>query len=192
MGKGYSFNFYNVDSEFANIPDGLFNNIQQKCKTVNNRLVKDTLQEIKDEIEIRLSGSSVNSPNIYLAFFSLQRGRAFRKDGYSMSDEGNLLAHILKEGPDVGVYSMIQVDTMDNFTKNLDDNLLKEFSQRIASQMNPDNSVKLLGNQKAAKLGSNRAWYFDDNENTMIKFKPYELPNFSWVAQLQKPQSTLS
>ncbi|HMP22467.1 MAG TPA: hypothetical protein PKC39_16035, partial [Ferruginibacter sp.] len=156
------------------------------------RQVKETLQAIKQEVEIRLSGSSTSNSNLYLSFFSLQRGRAFRKDGYSMSDEGNLLSYILKEGPDVGVFSLVQVDTMDNFSKNLDDNLLKEFSQRIASQMNPDNSVKVIGNQKAAKLGGNRAWYYDDNENTMIKFKPYELPTFSWVAQLQKTQSTLS
>lgn len=190
--KFYSFNFYNVDSEFVNVPDELFNNIDQDCVSVNGRQVKETLQAIKQEIENRLSGSSTSSSNIYLTFFSLQRGRAFRKDGYSMSDEGNLLAYILKEGADVGVFSLMQVDTMDNFSKNLDDNLLKEFSQRIASQMNPDNSVKVIGNQKAAKLGSNRAWYYDDNENTMIKFKPYELPTFSWVAQLQKTQSTLS
>ena len=188
----YSFNFYNVDSEFVNIPDELFNNIDQDCVNVNGRQVKGTLQAIKQEIENRLSGTSTNNSNIYLAFFSLQRGRAFRKDGYSMSDEGNLLAFILKEGADVGVFSLVQVDTMDNFAKNLDDNLLKEFSQRIASQMNPDNSVKLIGNQKAAKLGNNRAWYYDDNENTLVKFKPYELPTFSWVAQLQKTQSTLS
>lgn len=190
--KFYSFNFYNVDSEFVNVPDELFNSIEQDCVAVNSRQVKESLQSIKEEIEKRLSVSSTNSPNIYLTFFSLQRGRAFRKDGYSMSDEGNLLAYILKEGADVGVYSMVQVDTMDNFAKNLDDNLLKEFSQRVASQMNPDNSVKVIGNQKAAKLGSNRALYYDDNENTMIKFKPYELPTFSWVAQLQKTQSTLS
>lgn len=190
--KFYSFNFYNVDSEFANVPDELFNNIDQDCVSVNGRQVKETLQSIKQEIENRLSGSSTISSNIYLTFFSLQRGRAFRKDGYSMSDEGNLLAYILKEGSDVGVFSLVQVDTMDNFSKNLDDNLLKEFSQRIASQMNPDNSVKVIGNQKAAKLGSNRAWYYDDNENTMIKFKPYELPTLSWVAQLQKTQSTIS
>lgn len=190
--KFYSFNFYNVDSEFVNVPNELFNSIEQNCVTVNSRQVKESLQSIKEEIEKRLSGTSTNSSNIYLTFFSLQRGRAFRKDGYSMSDEGNLLAFILKDGADVGVYSMIQFDTMDNFSKNLDDNLLKEFSQRVASQMNPDNSVKVIGNQKAAKLGSNRAWYYDDNENTMIKFKPYELPTFSWVNQLQKPQSSLS
>lgn len=190
--KFYSFNFYNVDSEFVNVPDELFNNIDQDCLNVNGRQVKETLQGIKQEIESRHSGNSTSSSNIYLSFFSLQRGRAFRKDGYSMSEEGNLLSYILKEGADVGVFSLVQVDTMDNFSKNLDDNLLKEFSQRIASQMNPDNSVKVIGNQKAAKLGSNRAWYYDDNENTMIKFKPYELPTFSWVAQLQKTQSTLS
>lgn len=190
--KFYSFNFYNVDSELVSVPDELFNNIDQDSVSVNGRQVKETLQAIKQEIENRLSGSSTSNSNIYLSFFSLQRGRAFRKDGYSMSDEGNLLSYILKEGADVGVFSLVQVDSMDNFSKNLDDNLLKEFSQRIASQMNPDNSVKVVGNQKAAKLGSNRAWYYDDNENTMIKFKPYELPTFSWVAQLQKTQSILS
>lgn len=190
--KFYSFNFYNVDSELVNIPVELFKNIDQDCVNVNGRYAKETLLEIKQEIESRISGSSTNNSNIYLTFFSLQRGRTFRKDGYSMSDEGNLLAYILKEGADVGVFSLVQVDTMDNFSKNLDDNLLKEFSQRIASQMNPDNSVKLIGSQKAAKLGSNRAWYYDDNENTLIKFKPYELPTLSWVAQLQKVQSNLS
>jgi len=190
--KFYSFNFYNVDSEFVDAPNELFNEIQQESIKVGNKQVKETLELIKIEIERRLSESQNDSPNIYLCFFSLQRGRSLRKDGYSMSEEGNLLSYILKEGADVGVYSMVQVDTMDNFSKNLDDNLLKEFSQRVASQMNPDNSVKLIGNQKASKLGSNRAWYFDDNENTMIKFKPYELPAFSWVAQLQKPQSSLS
>ncbi len=189
--KFYSFNFYNVDSEFVNIPGELFKNIDQECVNVNGRYAKETLLEVKKEIENRISGDSTNNTNIYLTFFSLQRGRTFRKDGYSMSDEGNLLAYILKEGADVGVFSLVQVDTMDNFSKNLDDNLLKEFSQRIASQMNPDNSVKLIGSQKAAKLGSNRAWYYDDNENTLIKFKPYELPTLSWVAQLQKVQSNL-
>jgi len=190
--KFYSFNFYNVDSEFVDAPNELFKEIQQESIKVGNKQVNETLESIKLEIERRLSENQNNNPNIYLCFFSLQRGRALRKDGYSMSEEGNLLAYILKEGADVGVYSLVQVDTMDNFSKNLDDNLLKEFSQRVASQMNPDNSVKLIGNQKASKLGNNRAWYFDDNENTMIKFKPYELPTFSWVAQFQKTQSTLS
>lgn len=191
--KFYYFNFFNVDSELVNVPHELFNNVQQQIENVGSRDVRNALQSIKEDIEKRLLEGASNNPNIYLAFFSFQRGRAFRKDGYTMSGEGDLLSFILKEGPDVGVFTMIQVDTMDNFSKNLDDNLLREFSQRVASQMNPDNSVKIIGNQKAAKLSDNRAWYYDDNENALTKFKPYELPSYSWVLQLQnKSSATLS
>lgn len=188
----YSFNFYNIDSEFVSIPDNLYKNINQDYINVNIRDTKVSLLEIKQEIENRINSVSNSTINIFLTIFSFQRGRAFRKEGYSMSEESNLLAYILKEGPDVGVYSLIQIDTVDSFSKNLDDNLLKEFSQRITSQINPDNSVRIIGNQKAAKLGKNRAWYYDDNENLLIKFKPYELPVFSWVSNIQKKQSIIS
>lgn len=189
--KFYYFNFFNVDSELVNVPHELFNNIQQQSENVGSRDVKNALQAIKDDIEKRLLEGASNNHNIYLVFFSFQRGRAFRKDGYTMSGEGDLLSFILKEGPDVGVFTMVQVDTMDNFSKNLDDNLLREFSQRVASQMNPDNSVKIIGNQKASKLSNNRAWYYDDNENTLTKFKPYELPSYSWVLQLQNKSTVV-
>lgn len=189
--KFYYFNFFNIDSELVNAPHELFNNIQHQSENVGSRDVKNALQAIKDDIEKRLLEGTSNNPNIYLAFFSFQRGRAFRKDGYTMSGEGDLLSYILKEGPDVGVFTMVQVDTMDNFSKNLDDNLLREFSQRVASQMNPDNSVKIIGNQKASKLSNNRAWYYDDNENTLTKFKPYELPSYSWVLQLQNKNTVV-
>lgn len=187
----YSFNFYNVDSEMVNIPDLLFQSIGHEFFGVNTRKIKETLEEVKNVIDKRLESDSKDLPNIYLCLFSLQRGRSFRKDGYTMSEEGNLLAYILKEGPDVGVFTLLEVDNMDNFAKNLDDNLLREFSQRIASQMNPENSVKIIGNQKASRLGQNRALYYDDNENTLVKFKPYEYPNFNWVEKIGKPKSSL-
>jgi hypothetical protein len=188
----YLFNFYNIDSELVDVPKELFNNIDQDCTSVNRRQVKEKLQTIKQEIEDRLSGDSKSNSNIFLTFFSFQRGRAFRKEDYSMSDEGELIAYILKEGPDVGVFSLIQVNSIDGLERNLESKLLKEFSQRTASQMNPENSSEVIGSPKASNLGENRAWYYDDNEMNLIKFKPYELPTFSWVAQLQKTQSTLT
>lgn len=190
--KFYCFNFYNVDSEVADIPEELFKSINHNAQWINNREIKETMRLIIQEIDDRISKNDKNGVMIYLCFFSFQRGRAFRKDGFTMSEEGEMLAHILKEGPDVGVFTLMQVSTIDAFTKSLDDDLLKEFSQRIASQMNPDNSIKMIGNQKAAKLGNNRALYYDDNENSLVKFIPYEIPNFSWVAQLNEKQSLLT
>lgn len=190
--KFYSFNYLNIDTNISEVPKELFNSIQQEVVIVKNREAKETLKEIKKEIELRIEGKSESENNIYVSLFSFQRGRAFRKDGYSMSEEGNLLSYILKEGSDVGVFALLEINSMDSFSKNLDDNLIKEFSQRVASQMNPENSVKLIGNQKASKLGQNRAIYFDDNENVQLKFKPYEFVPLSEINNFRKPQSKLS
>lgn len=196
--KLYSFNFFNTDTDLWEVQNSLFENIvlnssiRQEIIKVNPRQIKESLTEIKSEIEKRISEGQGSYSHIYLIVSSLQRGRAFRKDGYSMSEEGKLLSYILKEGPDVGVFSLIQIDSTDNFTKNLEDSLFKEFSQRVASQMNPENSAKVLGNRKAATLGKNRAYYYDDNEIITQKFKPYELPDNSWVTQFKQEQTILS
>lgn len=188
----YCFNSYNVDSDLVGIPNELFSHIYQDYKFFDTKEISETLKEIKEIVEHRNMDNTNEYQNLYIVFFSVQRCRVFRKDGYSMNETANCLAYILKEGPDVGVYTLLQFDTMDNFSKSFDYNLVKEFSQRIVSQMNPDSSNKLIDNQKAASLGENRAIYFDDNENTMIKFKPYELPVFDWVTQIQKRQSIIS
>jgi hypothetical protein len=196
--KLYSFNFFNVDTESHEIQNSLFQNIALNSSIrkdtihVNARKVKESLTEIKTEIENRIKEEKNDYHHIYLIISSLQRGRVFRKDGYSMSEEGDLLSYILKEGPDVGVFSLVQIDTTDNFTKNLEDGLFKEFAQRVASQMNPENSAKIIGNRKAATLGKNRAYYYDDNEVITLKLKPYELPNISWINQFKQEQSILS
>ncbi len=187
----YNFNFFNVDSDVAEIPEQLFDSVNQQKVTINKRNAKENLDGITQEIETRNAADNPNDfQNIYLCFHALQRGRMFRKEGMSMSEEGELLEYILKEGPDVGIYSLIQVDNMDNFAKNLDDRLLNEFSQRVISQTNAESSYKLIGSQKAAHLGSNRAFYFDDNENVLKKLKPYETPHFSWVAGFHQEESS--
>jgi hypothetical protein len=147
----YSFNFYNVDSEFLKVPDDLFSSIQQDCVSVNNRHILETLKSIKEEIEKRISGISTNNPNIYLTFFSFQRAGVFKKDGYSMNEEGELLAYILKEGSLVGIFCLLQIDSMNSFTKKLEISLLNEFTLRVASQMNADSSEKVIGNIKASE-----------------------------------------
>jgi len=171
----YVFNFISQESELHDQVDNLLKHSHQNYFIVKRREILDQLKKIQDEIRKRIDNNEQNGENIFLSFFAFQRGRSFRKDGYSMSEEGQILEYILKEGPDVGVFTLLQVNSIDGFEKNLDSSILKEFSQRATAQINPDNSIKLLGNQKAAKLKSNRAYYFDDNENILLKFKPYEL-----------------
>ncbi|MXV14813.1 FtsK/SpoIIIE domain-containing protein [Hufsiella ginkgonis] len=188
----YGFNFQNVDSDYAELPQDLFEQLCQPYEFVAPRDVEEKLEEVKAIIDSRIYESSIPAEPVFLTFFSFQRGRSFRKAEYSMSAEAGLLAFILKEGPDVGVHVLLQVDSLESLSKSLDHNLLREFSQRIVYQMNADSSTRLIGNSSAGQLGQNRAIHYDDNENTMIKFKPYEIPALSWVTQLRDGFITLS
>lgn len=179
----YFFNFFDSDTEHFTKLNVLFNSFRNKFKVevVEEKNIKTTLESIKQELDSRQTSSASNFPNIFITVASIQRGRIFRKDSYNMTDEAKLLATIIKDGTNKGIHSIIQVDSMDSFGgKIFEDKLLPDFSQRVATQMNSDNSRKILGNEKAMKLGNNRAYYFWDSENKLIKFKPYELPDINF------------
>lgn len=179
----YFFNFFDTDTEHFAKLNVLFNSFQSKFKIeiVEEKNIKTTLEFLKHELNNRQTSSSSNFPNIFITVASIQRGRIFRKDSYNMTDEAKLLAGIIKDGTNKGIHTIIQIDSMDSFGgKIFEDKLLPDFSQRVATQMNSDNSRKILGNEKAMKLGNNRAYYFWDSENKLIKFKPYELPDINF------------
>jgi DNA segregation ATPase FtsK/SpoIIIE-like protein len=180
----YFFNFFDDDTtQFKNLKK-LFEAVKTgfKVEFVEDINAKKTLDAITDELEQRQQNSTSNFSNIFIIAASIQRGRIFRKDGPNMTDEAKKLTGIIKNGTYKGIHSIIQIDSMDSFgTKIFEDRLLPDFSQRVATQMNDNNSRKLLGNDKATKLGNNRAYYFWDTENKLIKFKPYELPDMDFL-----------
>ncbi|MFQ5787520.1 MAG: hypothetical protein ACE5H1_06015, partial [Thermodesulfobacteriota bacterium] len=177
----YFLNFINIDSALYTKPKDYFESIPFSTHFGTNRDVKKDLFEIKSEIEKRLEDDELIESNIYLTILALQRGRSLRKDGYSLSEEGELLSFILKEGPDVGVFTIMYVDLLNNLERTFDYKVLNEFSQRIALQMSADDSRNLLDCDSASKLSLNRAFYYDEVECILQKFRPYTLPNLNWV-----------
>ena len=177
----YFLNFVNIDSDIYAKPKEYFESIPFSTHFGTNRDAKKYLLEIKSEIEKRLENDELIEGNIYLTILSLQRGRCLRKDGYSLSEEGELLSFVLKEGPDVGVFTIMYVDLLNNLERTFDYKVLNEFSQRIALQMSADDSRNLLDCDSASKLSLNRAFYYDEVECILQKFRPYTLPNSNWV-----------
>ncbi len=179
----YFFNFFNTDTEQHLELNNLFKMLCNKFKVeiVEDKNIKSTLESIKQELDSRQATAGSNFPSIFISIASLQRGRIFRKVGFDFTEETKILMSIIKDGSNKGIHSIIQIDSMDSFGEKIfEHRLLSDFSQRVATQMNSDNSRKLLGNEKAMKLGNNRAYYFWDNENKLIKFKPFELPEISF------------
>lgn len=137
--KFYSFNFYNVDSKFINIPYELCNSIGHDCVNINNRQINERPQEIKLEIENRSTELTLNNSNFYLCFFSFQRGYVFRKEDFDINEEVKLLEFILTKGPRFGVHGLLQIDSMISFERKRRLKTLELFSHRVASQMSVEN-----------------------------------------------------
>lgn len=147
--------------------------------------VKEFLQFIKDEIiGVRKNDPSNPMKHFYINIFEFQRGRMFDGTGSHgdlPSECAHLLEYILKNGPMVGVFTVLQVDNLSNLNR-IGYNTQNLFSHRIALQMSEQDSYKVVGNAAANKLlvlnrpaTNYRALYYNNVNNSMTKFKPYRL-----------------
>ncbi len=159
------------------------------------------LNQLAEEIERR--GASPPSPSgsgavgegspQFLVFYGLQRLRDLRRPdddfGYSKKGEEKTpyrqFAHILKEGPPVGVFTMLWCDTFVNLQRSIDRPTMREFDQRVLMQMSSADSSTLMDSPVAAKLGPQRALFFTEDQGKIEKFRPYALPSVAWIKSLQ-------
>jgi hypothetical protein len=184
----YFFNFYDTDTEEYKNLNKPFKAVRDKLniEIVEEKNIKATLEKIKKELETRQTSAVSNYQNIFIVIASLQRGRIFNKENNNLTEETKLLSSVIKDGSNKGIHTIIQIDSMDSFMDRIfdRDKLLPEFSQRVATQMNEDNSRKLLRSKDAMLLGSNRAYYYWDTENKLIKFKPFEIPDLNFFKSI--------
>ena len=166
----------------------MFSSIANYCniQAINSpEDVKDYLQFVKDEvIDARKNDSSVPMTHFFINIFEFQRGRMFDGTGSRgdmQSECARLLEYIMKNGPMVGVFTMLQVDNLANLNR-IGYGVQNMFCHRIALQMSEQDSDKIVGNSAANKLlvlnrpaTNYRALYYNNVNNSITKFKPYRL-----------------
>ena len=160
------------------------------------------LNQLADEIDRRgaslpsLSGRGVGSegaPPQFLFLYGMQRLRDLRRpdDDFGFSKKGEektpyrQLTHVLKEGPPVGVFTMLWSDTLVNLQRCIDRPAMREFDQRVLMQMSAADSSTLMDNPAAAKLGPQRALFYTEDLGKIEKFRPYALPSLQWIKALR-------
>lgn len=144
--------------------------------------VKDALTEVKNEIEARKQDETRALSHIYLSFFAFQLGRVFDRGGRrgdDVSEEGQLLDFILRQGPSYGVFTLLQVDKMDGLSRI--GTPLTAFRHRVVMQISENESIKLMDSPLGNRLfvmnrpsSKFRAFYRDNDRNITIKFRPYK------------------
>ena len=190
--KLYLFDGTPADSQLAGTLGSLREAIPHPVTEVTPRDVAAVVTEIAAEIERRQqSGDSAEAPEIYLVVFDLQRWRDLRKQdddfgfgGYGQektTPPSKLFATILRDGPPLGVHSLVWCDSLNNLNRTFDRQALREFEMRVLFQMSANDSSTLIDAPAASRLGPNRALYFSEEEGRLEKFRPYAVPDADWL-----------
>lgn len=151
------------------------------------------LAELMADLE-RRQASLEEQPPRFLLVFDLPRLRDLRRqeDDYSFSraaDEtprrpDQQFADILRDGPAVGIHTIVWCDSLTNFQRMLERQALKEFDSRVLLQMSATDSSMLMDTPAASLLGKHRALLHREDEGRLEKFRPFSPPQEEWLAKV--------
>jgi hypothetical protein len=166
--------------------------------------VGESIDALAAEIARRIEEQVVDGEAVFLVIRDLARFRELRRNeadfGFSMGGEQKAtpaqnFVTILKDGPTVGIHTIIWCDSLTNLQRTFDRNTLKEFELRVLFQMSGSDSSQLVDSPLASKLGPQRALFIHEETGTLEKFRPYAFPSPEWLATIsaemrQRPQGT--
>jgi hypothetical protein len=192
--------FYVVDGTQAAPPaHGLLARLAdvlpQAARVTGWRDLPAVLGELSAELDRRQKASDAEAPALYLVLYGLQRMRDLRRsdDDLGFMRRGDeppsptqQLATLLREGPALGIHTLIWCDTLNNLQRALDRQAMRELGQRVAMQMSVGDSSNLIDSPLASKLGLHRGLLVSEEDGRVEKFRPYGPPPEEWLAWVKE------
>ena len=141
----------------------------------------EALNTLAAEMDDRLARLPTRPPDrVFLLVAGLHRWPEVRgPNPYTPSPAGEQWARLVQQGPQVGIHTLLWCDRLSTLGAvaggGAMHDTLAQFGHRVALQMTADESVNYLGGPYAARLGSERAYYRNEQwpADVLDKFKPY-------------------
>ncbi|WP_423225044.1 FtsK/SpoIIIE domain-containing protein [Candidatus Amarolinea aalborgensis] len=183
--------FSQADEANADFYTRLATRLPRPITLGKRRQLPALLDELAAEVTRRMEDEAAPGRPRFLFVHGLQRARDLRQEeglgSFAAFDAppaavspAQQFATILREGPDVGIHTLVWCDTMTNLNRTLDRRALREFGLRVAFQMSAEDSSALLDTPAAGKLGPYRALFYSEDEGRLEKFRPYGAPADAW------------
>jgi hypothetical protein len=200
-----SANFYVLDGSPDDVPEagflaGLSAAVPHPVRPVGWRDLPAVFGELAGDVDRRQQARTATGPTLFLILYGLQRFRDLRKAeddfGFTRREEkpnpAKQLADILREGPSVGVHTLVWCDSFNNLNRAFDRQTLREFELRVLFQMSATDSSNLIDTPLASKLGLHRALFHSEEQGRLEKFRPYGLPSEAWLQWVKQHLSNKS
>ena len=156
---------------------------------VKHAELAERMGELSEELKQRGGGQGGHGPETFLFIHGLQNYKKLKQeDEFSFSEAeaaspAAVLLKLISEGPALGFHVIATCDTYTNLARYLGRKTLNEFDMRILFQMSASDSASLIDDPGASTLGLNRALFYNNREGYIETFRPYSLPESSWLEE---------
>ncbi|MDP6601454.1 MAG: FtsK/SpoIIIE domain-containing protein [Phycisphaerales bacterium] len=180
------------DALFAGRLARFASDLPHEVTRVTSKNIDAEMNRLSGILESRAEDDGSDRATILLLGLHPHRIAALRsaEDDYSFSAEESTakpdkqFADILREGPLVGMHSVLWFDGLNNLNRGLSRSSQREFDLKVLFQMSGNDSGQLIDTTAAADLGANRAILHTDDVGTTEKFRPWAMPDDQWLAEV--------
>jgi DNA segregation ATPase FtsK/SpoIIIE, S-DNA-T family len=147
------------------------------------RTAERLLGEVGERVASRHEGEVFDAPPCLLVVNGLGRARWLDAGAGAPGPEreaADVLATILRDGPEVGVHTLAWCDSVDLLDRRLGREALVDFGACVATTMDEQDSTTLLDSAYASTLRPRHALLADEERGRLVKFRPYVLPPSDW------------
>ncbi|MBT4766890.1 MAG: ATP-binding protein [Phycisphaerae bacterium] len=177
------------DALFAGRLPAFGSQLPHQVTRVTAKNLEIEMQRLSDILASRADGDHTGRATILILGLHPHRLNALRsaEDDFSFSSEDEKpkpdkqFADILREGPVVGMHSLLWFDGLNNLNRCLSRSNQREFDLKVLFQMSANDSGQLIDTTAASDLGANRAIIHADDVGSIEKFRPWAMPNDQWL-----------
>lgn len=187
--KVFIADFTLADSEWAERAEEVEEFFPHEVKVLSRqREVAEVVRTLSDEVS-RRTEADPDPCAIFLVLQGVQRMKVLRSEdeSFSYSDDSatpsEKFAHILREGPEVGIHVIAWCDTVPNASRVADRRTMNEFGLRAGGVMSADDSHAFFDDAVASRIDKPHRIIFFDEERPghLDKFRPYSMPPRQWL-----------
>jgi energy-coupling factor transporter ATP-binding protein EcfA2 len=178
--------------DFMPVDDGLDEILKpllerQRITLRRRRAFGPLIQDLLNDVRSRVEQDDTLRPARIAYLFGIHRARELDSDIGSLDADPDLAAaieEIMRDGPEVGVHLWIWSDTVAAAARRLSSRMIRECSWRIAGRMSPDDSLSLLGHERAAEIRDRQLLLSNDDVGILARAITFGMPSAGWLADI--------
>jgi hypothetical protein len=166
-----------TDSRALQLP-ARWKNLPVDASVSADRTADEAVAHVHAALKVRIADDSLTGDVILLTLIQIGRLRTLRKeDDFSFSSGSStpdkMLEEILRDGPGVGIHTLIWAESYSTAARWLSRTAMRELEIRLIMQMSANDSSNLVDSTAAAKLGEHVMLLHDEATAQSQKFRPY-------------------